>query len=865
MEEGSKVQAPPPFHAEAAEQPPPVPMDQDEEREAAAEPMEDGEPADASEAADPIEDGEAAGDAAAAAEPMEDDAPTSSPTPSAPSATAAVDDSTIARKRRRRKKQFPGMIPTAGVRVLRGSSSSSAHTAAHLSGVPRRRGRPPTSSSLRLARELDSEALIALAAGFPADSLSEDEIAAGVLPRIGGTDQANYLVVRNHIIALWRSNPLSYIAANAALASIRAEHAPLVAAAHSFLSDHAYINFGFAPSVLSLPPRPPPSFPSPSVLIVGAGLAGLAAARHLISLGFKVAVIEGRLRPGGRVFTKTMRSSAAEYPDITAAADLGGSVLTGINGNPLGVIARQLGFPLHKVRDKCPLYLPDGRPVDPDMDARVEAAFNQLLDKVCQLRQVIADGVPHGVDVSLGMALEAFRAAHGVAAEPEERMLLDWHLANLEYANAAPLADLSMAFWDQDDPYEMGGDHCFIPGGNSQFVRALADGIPIFYGQNVRRIQYGCDGVMVHTDKQAFRGEMVLCTVPLGVLKRGDIKFVPELSAQKKESIQRLGFGLLNKVVMLFPYDFWDGRIDTFGHLTEDSGQRGEFFLFYSYSSVSGGPLLIALVAGESAVKFEKMSPMENVEKVLDTLRKIFSPKGIEVPNPLQVICTRWGTDRFTYGSYSYVAIGASGDDYDILAESVHNRVFFAGEATNRRYPATMHGALLSGYREAANILRAARMRARKVDSPEKMNVNSEVKMDVNGEVKMDVIGTVKMDVNGEVRGNVKDGKIDLDDLFRSPDATFGGFSVLHDPSTSEPDSMSLLRVGIGARKLGSGSLFLYGLIMRKNVVELAAIGGDEQRLSTMYRDFGTKLVGLDSLGDAGESLISRIKSAARK
>lgn len=541
------------------------------------------------------------------------------------------------------------------------------------------------------------------------------------------------------------------------------------------------------------------------------------------------------------MFTKSMRSTAAEYPDIAAAADLGGSVLTGINGNPLGVIARQLGFPLHKVRDKCPLYLPDGRPVDPDMDARVEAAFNQLLDKVCQLRQVVADSIPHGVDVSLGMALEAFRAAHGVAAEREERMLLDWHLANLEYANAAPLADLSMAFWDQDDPYEMGGDHCFIPGGNSRFVRALADGIPIFYGQNVRRIQYGCDGAMVYTDKQTFRGDMVLCTVPLGVLKKGNIQFVPELPAQKREAIERLGFGLLNKVVLLFPYDFWDGRIDTFGHLTEDSGQRGEFFLFYSYSSVSGGPLLIALVAGESAIEFEKTSPAENVEKVLETLRKIFSPKGIEVPKPLQAICTRWGTDKFTYGSYSYVAIGSSGDDYDILAESVCDRVFFAGEATNRRYPATMHGALLSGYREAANIVRAARRRAKKVDSPKKMDVNNEVKY----EVKVD--------------------NIDLDDLFRTPDAAFGGFSVLHDPSTSEPDSISLLRVGIGARKLGSGSLFLYGLIMRKNVANLAAMEGDEQRLSTLYRDFGTKLVGLDGLGDSGSSLISRIKAAARK
>ncbi|GLJ53847.1 hypothetical protein SUGI_1149590 [Cryptomeria japonica] len=67
---------------------------------------------------------------------------------------------------------------------------------------------------------------------------------------------------------------------------------------------------------------------------------------------------------------------------------------------------------------------------------------------------------------------------------------------------------------------------------------------------------------------------------------------------------------------------------------------------------------------------------------------------------------TRWGSDPFSLGSYSHVAVGASGrDDYDILAESMGDgRVFFAGEATNRHYPATIHGAFLSGLREAANI-----------------------------------------------------------------------------------------------------------------------------------------------------------------
>ena len=69
------------------------------------------------------------------------------------------------------------------------------------------------------------------------------------------------------------------------------------------------------------------------------------------------------------------------------------------------------------------------------------------------------------VDVPLGTALEAFRRVYNVVEDLEERMLLNWHPANLEYANASLMSNLSMTYWDQDDPYEMGGNHCFIPGG----------------------------------------------------------------------------------------------------------------------------------------------------------------------------------------------------------------------------------------------------------------------------------------------------------------------------------------------------------------------------------------------------------------
>ncbi|KAK6121212.1 hypothetical protein DH2020_045038 [Rehmannia glutinosa] len=690
------------------------------------------------------------------------------------------------KKRRRRKKIFTDMISSTAsrLRALRPHSKPSAagDLDDSISGHQRKRR-----GSADLSKEVDIEALIAISVGFPVDSLTEEEIEANVVSQIGGTEQANYIIVRNHILSRWRSNVSVWLTKDHVLESIRAEHKSLVNSAYHFLLHHGYINFGVAPAIKEVKTKVFDEMPKGSVIVIGAGLSGVVAARQLIFLALRWERVNG------------------------------------INGNPLGVLARQLGFPLHKVRDICPLYLPNGRMVNSDVDSKVEVSFNKLLDRVCKLRQGIMEEI-RSVDISLGTSLEAFRRVYKVAEEPLERMLLDWHLANLEYANATLMSNLSMAFWDQDDPYEMGGDHCFIPGGNERLIRALAEDLPIFYDRPVESVRYGSDGVMVYAGGQEYQSDMVLCTVPLGVLKK-EQSICADLPQRKKMRL-RLGFGLLNKVAILFPYDFWGGEIDTFGHLTDDPNMRGEFFLFYSYSSVAGGPLLIALVAGEAAVKFEKMSPIESVNRVLEILKGIFSPKGIAVPDPLQAVCTRWGQDQFSYGSYSYVAIGASGDDYDILAENVADRVFFAGEATNRQYPATMHGAFLSGMREAAHIMRVARK------SVAKMN------------------NTVNHESN------------DVNRLFENnPDLAFGVFSVLYDPQSTDMEANALLRVAVRSENSEVGDfIYLYGLIQKKQAIELSDLEEDVKRAEMLSERFRVRLVGRNGLCDAAESLISRIR-----
>jgi lysine-specific histone demethylase 1 len=695
-------------------------------------------------------------------------------------------------------------------------------------------------------KDATAEALVALSSGFPADSLTDEEIDAGVVSVVGGIEQVNYILIRNHIITRWRENVMNWFTKDMFLHVIPAHFTPLLDSAYSYLLSNGYINFGVAPAIKEKIPAEPTK---PSVIVIGAGLSGLAAARQLISFGFKVTILEGRKRAGGRVYTMKMDGDNKE-----AAADLGGSVLTGTLGNPLGILARQLSYPLHKVRDKCPLYTSDGKPVDPSMDLKVESAFNRILEKASKLRQLMGEV---SQDVSLGAALETFWQVYGDDVNLEELKLFNWHLANLEYANAGLLSKLSLAFWDQDDPYDMGGDHCFLPGGNGRLVQALAENMPILYEKTVQSISYGGDGVQVVSGSQVYEADMALCTVSLGVLKSGSIKFNPELPQRKLDGIKRLGFGLLNKVAILFPYVFWGSDLDTFGCLNDQPERRGEFFLFYSYSSVSGGPLLIALVAGEAAHKFESMSATDAVSRVLEILKGIYAPKGIAIPKPIQTVCTRWGSDPFSFGSYSNVAVGASGDDYDILAESVGDgRLFFAGEATTRRYPATMHGAFLTGLREAANMAHHATLRTTNVD---------------------------KNNLNNNPSKNAHSCASILADLFREPDLEFGSFSVIYDRNNLDSNSTAILRVTFSGNRKKSidqqhsnkllfqqlqshfnqqQELHVYTLLSRQQAHELREVrGGDDARLHFLSEKLGVKLVGRKGLGSSADSVIASIKA----
>lgn len=306
---------------------------------------------------------------------------------------------------------------------------------------------------------------------------------------------------------------------------------------------------------------------------------------------------------------------------------------------------------------------------------------------------------------------------------PKDMRLLNWHFANLEYANAANVGKLSLSGWDQDMGNEFEGEHAQVVGGYQQVPRGLwsfPDKLDVRTNKIVTKISYDATGsssnhrTMVYCeDGEVIAADKVVLTTSLGVLKHRSIQFVPPFPDWKMGAIDRLGFGVMNKVILVFDKPFWDVDRDMFGLLREPknkdsmvqedySANRGRFYLFWNCMKTSGLPMLIALMAGDAAHQAELTPDAEIITEVTSQLRNIF--KHVAVPDPLETIITRWGTDRFTRGSYSFVSNQALPGDYDLMAKSIGN-LYFAGEATCGTHPATVHGAYLSGLRAASEII----------------------------------------------------------------------------------------------------------------------------------------------------------------
>ena len=657
-----------------------------------------------------------------------------------------------------------------------------------------------------------------------------------------------YINIRNRILRLWVRNPLvSVTPEEAAGCAYSSRWLGLAEVAYEWLLRDGYINFGCVTVPETSTGRAKKykrERPQKTIVVIGAGMAGLGCARQLeglfsyyrekwTSIGEeqpRVVVLEGRSRIGGRIYSHPLKDQASHGipKNLRCTAELGAHIITGFDhGNPLNMVIRgQLALHYYPLKDNSSLYDIDGQVVERDRDKMVERLFNDILDRASLYRHKnpaplliegdrtlieagrdptgeagrtisrvereerggnkiheqpngsIAEQVPAGLDKLTGKAHMVSgsrkKASPAVAAEamgwklassvlacqefnldkvvksmehptlgaamdegvkqyqylldlsPRDLRLLNWHFANLEYANAANVASLSLGGWDQDIGNEFEGEHAQVIGGYQQVPRGILhypSKLDLRTGKAVNDIMYDryasreVESVrstrVVCEDGYRIGADHVVLTAPLGVLKERTIKFDPELPDSKLRSIDRLGYGTLNKVILVFKEPFWDVDQDMIGLLRDSeicnslnqddyASGRGRFYLFWNCVKTSGRPLLIALMAGDAAHQAEVLSDDEIVSEVTVQLARMFKQRT--VPKPLETIVTRWSKDRFARGTYSYVGPTAQSSDYDEMAEQLGN-LHFAGEATCGTHPATVHGAYISGLRAASEVI----------------------------------------------------------------------------------------------------------------------------------------------------------------
>lgn len=418
------------------------------------------------------------------------------------------------------------------------------------------------------------------------------------------------------------------------------------------------------------------------VIVIGAGVSGLAAAKRVMDVGKEVLTLEARDRIGGRIHT---------HRQFGVPVDLGASWAHNIQHN---VLAQDSTFKLQLLPftnllsqlEEHAVYNHVGKKMDQEHFKRIKQFVNDFFDYL----------IIQSPNKELGQVLSAFEIKS--MPENEATVAKRW-LSNLLACWAgANLSKTSVKMW-QSMVNE--GDHTYVTNRYDTLINYLAAGLNIHLKSPVKHIDYSDNRVKIQVGKDVFEASTVIVTLPIGVLKSGQCHFTPLLPPEKMRAIESIGSGLLSKSAFKFSHCFWDTDVLSIQRFPT---QESPIQIYINYESMMNAPILSAMYGGEVADIIEGMSQTQKNELMLSPLRQIYGENFVE---PEAVISTSWRLDPFSQGAYSYLPYKVEDDCFDLLAEPVNNRLFFAGEATHREFYATVHGAYETGIRAADEALQA--------------------------------------------------------------------------------------------------------------------------------------------------------------
>jgi monoamine oxidase len=421
------------------------------------------------------------------------------------------------------------------------------------------------------------------------------------------------------------------------------------------------------------------------IVVVGAGISGLGAAKDLQDSGFAVTVLEARDRIGGRIYT----DRSLGFPLERGANWIHSNQ---VEGNRLMSLKEELGIKTN-ISTLDPLnfklFNKEGKAI-----TLSEEDFEKIEFRIALVAYIASYIRPSS---TLGDVIDFLKSLGLLSFAPDA--VLKAFLQHLELGAAEDEENIPVGALISEYAYmEDAGDDEEVFGGFDQFTNHLSKSLDIKLNSPVSKITYSSDKVEVFANDKTYIADAVVVTVSLGVLQKNLIEFVPDLPVEKKEAINSISWGNVNKVILKFPYSFW-GDAENFFIERED---RHAFTTWFSNEVMINEPVIYSFLSGEFSRNMEKETGDYIVEEAMKSLKIAY---GNDIPKPEAHIITRWGMEPYILGSYS--SYGHNQDDSKLrpeLAKPIQNKIFFAGEATSVLENGYTHGALNTGLREAEKI-----------------------------------------------------------------------------------------------------------------------------------------------------------------
>ncbi|AKF04351.1 flavin monoamine oxidase family protein [Sandaracinus amylolyticus] len=444
------------------------------------------------------------------------------------------------------------------------------------------------------------------------------------------------------------------------------------------------------------------------VIVVGAGFAGLSAARRLCAAGRRVAVLEARDRVGGRVYTETHHGTAI---------DLGGQWLGPTQDRALA-LAKELGLATHRQHVEGHNVLHFGgkrrlfRGTVPRVDAASLAAVGWVWFRLDQLAKEVPLDAPWEAKQASewdATTLDTFLRTH--APTEGARKLLRYAMETVFAADPADLSLLHVLFYirsggglDRLLSSENGAQQDRVVGGMQRLAEALAAKLPegtLRLSTPVRAIEHDRDGVVVRSDDAAFSGSRVIVALP--PMLAGRLRYAPAMPSARDQLTQRVPQGAVIKCIAIYERAWWREE-GLSGHAITDLAPA---HVQFDASAPEGTPgVLLGFIEGAAAREWSDRPRGERRDAVLACFARCF---GVRAGLPVHYVDKSWTEDEWSRGCYAgYFPPGVWTSSGKALRAPI-GRVHWAGTETATVWNGYIEGAIRSGERAAEEVLRSER------------------------------------------------------------------------------------------------------------------------------------------------------------